>query len=241
MAVVPGRTRPECTTPRATVAVTGPPESQILSIHVRLEADDNHDHEASAWCSASRAKQSSRCDRLRWRRRTGGPHHGGRPRLLVHRPAVRGWPWARRGALGCWAWRPVPSLSRTLVLGGLTAVAAAGTVDETGVDGGGTVAVIGPRGAIGTLCSIMLAKAGALRRHRAVLLDSKSRAGFVDSDTVRLLDLEGRKIDAYEASEPARLIIRERTEANLLPLNETLRIMRVLDEVRDLGVSFLDE
>ncbi|MFZ2016909.1 MAG: Gfo/Idh/MocA family oxidoreductase, partial [Nocardioides sp.] len=45
-----------------------------------------------------------------------------------------------------------------LALGGFTAVQATGTLIDTGVDAGETIAVTGPQGAIGTLSSTMLAK-----------------------------------------------------------------------------------
>ena len=47
---------------------------------------------------------------------------------------------------------------------------------------------------------------------------------------------------AYEAAEFARLLSAGKTESDLLPLDETLRIMQVLDEVRrQLGVRFPGE
>ena len=66
---------------------------------------------------------------------------------------------------------------------------------------------------------------------------------FYQPNTVRLLDSEGRELDryeppvrdhglAYEAAEFARLLAAGKTESDLLPLDETLRIMQALDEVR---------
>ncbi|MDT4924070.1 MAG: hypothetical protein QOG01_1783, partial [Pseudonocardiales bacterium] len=47
---------------------------------------------------------------------------------------------------------------------------------------------------------------------------------------------------AYEAAEFARLLASGATESDLLPLDETVRIMQVLDEIRaQLGVSFPGE
>ena len=76
---------------------------------------------------------------------------------------------------------------------------------------------------------------------------------FYQPNTVRLIDPDDREIDryetpsrehglAYEAAEFARLLSAGKTESDLLPLDETLRIMQVLDDVRaQLGVSFPDE
>jgi hypothetical protein len=76
---------------------------------------------------------------------------------------------------------------------------------------------------------------------------------FYQPNVVRLLDADDREIDryepphrehglAYEAAEFARLLTAGKTESDLLPLDETVRIMQVLDEVRrQLGVRFQDE
>jgi hypothetical protein len=69
---------------------------------------------------------------------------------------------------------------------------------------------------------------------------------------VRLVDPDDREIDryespsrdhglAYEAAEFARLLTAGHTESDVMPLDETVRIMQVLDEVRrQLGVRFPD-
>jgi hypothetical protein len=76
---------------------------------------------------------------------------------------------------------------------------------------------------------------------------------FYQPNAVRLLDPHDREVDryeppsrehglAYEAAEFARLLTAGKTESDLLPLDETIRIMRVLDEVRrQLGVRFPGE
>jgi predicted dehydrogenase len=76
---------------------------------------------------------------------------------------------------------------------------------------------------------------------------------FYQPNTVRLLDPDDHELDrheptsrehglAYEAAEFARLLRDGRTESDLLPLDETLRMMQVLDEVRaQLGVRFPGE
>jgi len=140
-----------------------------------------------------------------------------------------------------------------LALGEFTAVQATGTLAETGVDASETVAVIGPQGAIGTLSSTMLAKTPCVAAISGTAARLEIDGWFYQPNTVRLLDLTDREIDryespsrehglAYEAAEFARLLGDGKTESDLLPLNETLRIMRVLDEVRaQLGVSFPNE
>lgn len=140
-----------------------------------------------------------------------------------------------------------------LVLGGFTAIQALGSVTETGVDASETIAVTGPQGAIGTLASTMLAKTPC----RASISGTAGRlevdGWFYQPNTVRLVGLDDREIDryetprrehglAYEAAEFARLLASGATESDLLPLDETVRIMQVLDEIRtQLGVTFPGE
>jgi predicted dehydrogenase len=140
-----------------------------------------------------------------------------------------------------------------LVLGEFTAVQATGTLAETGVDAGETIAVIGPQGAIGALSATMLAKTPCSAAISGTAARLEIDGWFYQPNTVRLLDPDDREIDryespsrkhglAYEAAEFARLLARGKTESDLLPLEETLRIMHVLDELRaQLGVSFPDE
>lgn len=140
-----------------------------------------------------------------------------------------------------------------LVLGGFTTVNATGTLAETGVDASETVAVIGPRGAIGTLSSTMLAKTPCTAAISGTAARLEIDGWFYQPNTVRLIDLDDREVDrfesprrehglAYEAAEFARLLSGGRTESDLLPLDETLQIMRVLDDVRaQLGVSYPNE
>ena len=76
---------------------------------------------------------------------------------------------------------------------------------------------------------------------------------FYQPNTVHLLDPDDRELDrfespsrqhglAYESAEFARLLSEGRTESDLLPLDETVRMMQVLDEVRaQLGVRFPGE
>lgn len=140
-----------------------------------------------------------------------------------------------------------------LVLGGFTAVQATGTRAETGVDASETIAVTGPQGAIGTLLSTMLAKTPCSASISGTAARVEIPGWFYQPNTVRLLGPDDRELDrfepssrehglAYEAAEFARLLAAGKTESDLLPLDETLRIMQVLDEVRrQLGVTFPGE
>jgi predicted dehydrogenase len=140
-----------------------------------------------------------------------------------------------------------------LVLGEFTTVSATGTLAETGVDASETVAVLGPQGAIATLSSTMLAKTPCSAAISGTAARLEIDGWFYQPNTVRLFDREDREIDryespnrehglAYEAAEFARLLADGKTESDLLPLDETLRIMSVLDGIRaQLGVRFPDE
>jgi len=140
-----------------------------------------------------------------------------------------------------------------LALGGFTAVQATGMLTETGVDASETIAVTGPQGAIGTISSTMLAKTPCTASISGTEARLEIDSWFYQPSTVRLLDPDDREIDryetpirehglAYEAAEFAWLLAAGKTESDLLPLDETVRIMQVLDEVREqLGFRFSGE
>ncbi len=140
-----------------------------------------------------------------------------------------------------------------LALGGFTAVHATGVLAETGVDASETIAVVGPQGAVGTLSSTMLAKTPCSASISGTAARVEIDGWFYQPNTVRLIDPDDHEVDryetpvrehglAYEAAEFARLLADGRTESDLLTLDESLRLMQVLDEVRgQLGVRFPDE
>jgi predicted dehydrogenase len=140
-----------------------------------------------------------------------------------------------------------------LVLGSFTAVQALGVLADTGVDAGETVAVTGPQGAVGTLSSTMAAKTPCVASVSGTVARLEIDGWFYQPNTVRLVGPDDREIDrfetprrehglAYEAAEFARLLVSGATESDLLPLDETLRIMQVLDDIRaQLGVRFPGE
>ncbi len=135
-------------------------------------------------------------------------------------------------------------------LGGFATVQASGTLVETGVDGAETIAVTGADGAIGTLSATMLAKTPCAASISGTAGRVELDGWFYQPNTVRLIDPDDHEIDrfdtperehglAYEAAEFARLLTAGDTESTLMPLAETLQIMRVLDTVRaQLGVRF---
>lgn len=140
-----------------------------------------------------------------------------------------------------------------MVLGGFTRVQALGTLAETGVDASETIAVTGPTGAIGTLSATMTAKTPCVATVSGTAARLQIDGWFYQPNTVRLIDSHDREIDrfdpprrdhglAYEAAEFARLLAGGRTESDLIGLDETLRLMEVLDDVRgQLGVRFPGE
>ena len=140
-----------------------------------------------------------------------------------------------------------------LALGGFVDVQALGTLAATGVDASETIAVTGPHAGIGTLSSTMLAKTPCSASISGTAARIEIDGWFYQPNAVRLLDPLDREVDryeppsrehglAYEAAEFARLLAAGKTESDLLPLDETIRIMRVLDEVRrQLGVRFPGE
>jgi predicted dehydrogenase len=140
-----------------------------------------------------------------------------------------------------------------LVLGSFDTVQATGVLADTGVDASETIAVVGPQGAIGTLASTMLAKSPCAASISGTAARLEIDGWFYQPNTVRLIDVDDRELDryetprrehglAYEAAEFARLLTDGRTESDLLPLDETVRLMQVLDEVRmQLGVTFPGE
>ncbi|WP_375482165.1 Gfo/Idh/MocA family protein [uncultured Jatrophihabitans sp.] len=140
-----------------------------------------------------------------------------------------------------------------LALGGFDRVQAFGTIATTGVDEGETIGVVSASGAVGTLSTTMAAHSACL----ASVIGTEARVDvdswFYRPNTVRLFDGDDVELDryepparthglAYQAAEFARLLADGRTESDLMPLDETLRIMQVLDEVRaQLGVRYPGE
>ena len=141
-----------------------------------------------------------------------------------------------------------------LVLGGFAGVEATGVLAQTGVDAQESVTVTSETGALGLLGASMLTKTPTT----ASICGTAARLD-VDGDfyqhgrTVRLVAPDGTELDSFtaadrdhglhfEAAEVARRITAGDLESTLMPLDETVAIMGVLDSVRDqLGVRYPGE
>lgn len=167
----------------------------------------------------------------------------GGPRRLAD-PALAG------GALLDLGIYPI-SLAAMLMPGEL-AVAASGILTPEGVNRSETVTLTG-----GGVLASALASMSAQTANAAVIAGSSARlelAGwFYQPGAVRLVGPDDQLLDSYEpdtiehglhfeAAEAARRIHAGELESPLLPWAETVRIMRVMDEVRaQLGVHFPGE
>jgi predicted dehydrogenase len=141
----------------------------------------------------------------------------------------------------------------SMVLGPFTSITAIGTKTSTGVDGQTSVIVRNESGAHGVLNTTLFARTPTT----ASISGSRGRleiAGrFHRPTTVRLISPDDEVLDSfvpeqldgglcYEAAEAARCIAAGKMESALMPLGETLDIMRVLDTIRrDLGVTYPGE
>jgi predicted dehydrogenase len=140
-----------------------------------------------------------------------------------------------------------------LVLGSFDSLHANGVLTPTGVDAGETIAVTGPGGAVGTLGATMLAKTPCTASVSGIASRLEVDGWFYQPSSVRLIGPDDRELDryetpvrehglAYEAAEFARLLVAGHRESSLLPLEETLALMRSMDVARDqLGVRFPGE
>jgi predicted dehydrogenase len=174
----------------------------------------------------------------------GQPLHPGGPRRLSD-PELAG------GALLDLGIYPLSFAS--FVLGELASVTATGSLTELGVDAQESVTVTNDAGAIGVLATSMLAKTtttAAICGTRARLeLDGE----FYQPTPVRLVAPDGTVLDTYrpdevehglhfEVAEVARRVAAGEHESPLMPLDETLRVMAAMDEVRaQLGVRYPGE
>jgi predicted dehydrogenase len=140
------------------------------------------------------------------------------------------------------------------ILGGFTEVAATGVLADTGVDAQESVTVMSEHGALGLLGATMLTKTPTT----ASICGTRARLD-IDGDfyqhgsAVRLVAPNGTELDRYaphdvahglhfEAAEVARRVAAGDLESPLMPLDESVTIMTVLDEVRaQLGVRYPGE
>ncbi|MFF6984288.1 Gfo/Idh/MocA family protein [Streptomyces sp. NPDC008343] len=146
-----------------------------------------------------------------------------------------------------------PVYFAAMVLGPFTSVLAAGTKTSTGVDGQTSIVVTNAAGAHGVLNTTLFARtpttASIMGTDARLEIDGR----FYAPAAVRLIGRDHELIDSfvpaqldgglcYEAAEAARCIAAGRLESDLMPLDETLRMMHVLDGIRrDLGITFPGE
>ncbi|WP_411115450.1 Gfo/Idh/MocA family protein [Streptomyces sp. 029-5] len=146
-----------------------------------------------------------------------------------------------------------PVAFASMVLGPFASVTAVGTKAFTGVDGQTSIVVTSGAGAHGVLNTTLFARTPTTASISGTLARLEIDGHFYGPAAVRLIGRNHELIDSfvpaqldgglcYEAAEAARCIAAGRLESDLMPLDETLRIMRVLDGIRgDLGVAFPGE
>ncbi|MFJ5688214.1 Gfo/Idh/MocA family protein [Streptomyces sp. NPDC093099] len=146
-----------------------------------------------------------------------------------------------------------PVAFASMVLGPFASVTAVGTKAFTGVDGQTSIVVTSGAGAHGVLNTTLFARTPTTASISGTLARLEIDGHFYGPAAVRLIGRDHELIDSfvpaqldgglcYEAAEAARCIAAGRLESDLMPLDETLRIMRVLDGIRgDLGVAFPGE
>lgn len=137
----------------------------------------------------------------------------------------------------------------------LTKVAAVGTRTDAGVDAQESITLTGAAGEVAVAVSTMTAQTA----NTAVVAGDRARleidGWFYQPNAVRLIQTGDVELDRYEpaaddrenglryeAAEVARCIAAGQTESAQLPLEETLRVMGVMDDVRrQLGVTYPGE
>ncbi|MEU8825218.1 Gfo/Idh/MocA family oxidoreductase [Streptomyces sp. NPDC048636] len=141
----------------------------------------------------------------------------------------------------------------SMVLGPFASVTAVGTKTFTGVDGQASIVVTGESGAHGVLNTTLFARTPTTASISGTRARLEIEGHFYGPAAVRLIGRDHELIDryvptrrdgglCYEAAEAARCIAAGQRESELMPLDETLRLMHVLDDIRrDLGVAFPGE
>ncbi len=144
-------------------------------------------------------------------------------------------------------------------LGGIATVTATGSLTAEGVDRQESMTVTGHGGGIGVLHATMAARTATLASVAGTAgridigdhFESKGRwygqapLRFSGRDEAMTASWEPSDPDfglEFEAAEVARCIADGRLESELMPLDETLDIMRIMDEVRrQIGVVYPGE
>ncbi|MEU9229988.1 Gfo/Idh/MocA family oxidoreductase [Streptomyces massasporeus] len=141
----------------------------------------------------------------------------------------------------------------SMVLGPFASLTTVGDTTPTGVDAQASVVVTNDAGAHGVLNTTLHARTPTTASISGTRARLEIEGAFYAPATVRLIgrsnELLGYHVPdrregglCYEAAEAARCVAAGKTESDLMPLDETLRVMRALDRIRaDLGVTFPGE
>ncbi|WP_078896903.1 Gfo/Idh/MocA family oxidoreductase [Streptomyces sp. NRRL S-495] len=141
----------------------------------------------------------------------------------------------------------------SMVLGPFASVTAVGTKAFTGVDGQTSIIVTTGSGAHGVLNTTLFARTPTSASISGTRARLEIDGPFYGAARIRLVGRDNELLDtfvparqdggmSYQAAEAARCVAAGRLESDLMPLAETLDIMRVLDGVRrDLEVVFPGE
>ncbi|MFG2196663.1 Gfo/Idh/MocA family protein [Streptomyces sp. NPDC048639] len=141
----------------------------------------------------------------------------------------------------------------SMVLGPFATVTAVGTKAFTGVDGQTSVVVTNHEGAHGLLSTTLHARTPTTATISGTRARLELDGAFYAPSSVRLIGRDNELLDVhspsrldgglcFEAAEVARCVSAGRRESDLMPLAETLRIMRALDDIRlTVGARFPGE
>ncbi|MEU6083361.1 Gfo/Idh/MocA family oxidoreductase [Streptomyces sp. NPDC047108] len=141
----------------------------------------------------------------------------------------------------------------SMVLGPFATVTAVGSKAFTGVDGQTSVVVTTDRGAHGLLSTTLHARTPTTATISGTLARLELDSPFYAPSSVRLIGRSNELLDihtpslldgglCFEAAEVARCVAAGLTESELMPLGETVQIMRALDDIRrGVGARFPGE
>ncbi|MEU6285389.1 Gfo/Idh/MocA family oxidoreductase [Streptomyces sp. NPDC047028] len=141
----------------------------------------------------------------------------------------------------------------SMVMGPFASVTTVGDTAHTGVDGQVSVVVTNDAGAHGVLNTTLFARTPTTATISGTRARLEIEGDFYAPSAVRLIGRSNELLGSYapalrdgglcfEAAEAARCVAAGKLESDLMPLDETLRVMRVLDRMRsDLGVTFPGE
>ncbi|WP_427384023.1 Gfo/Idh/MocA family protein [Janibacter sp. G56] len=141
------------------------------------------------------------------------------------------------------------------VLGDISSVHAVGTLTDAGVDAQCSIVLTSPTRTHASLSTTMTARTPTTASINGTAARLEIDGDFYMPNVVRLLGTDNTVLDEvaldpterhrglrFEAAEVARCVTAGLTESPLLPLDETVRIMEILDEVRDaVGVVYPGE